>query len=580
LWPNKRGPAAFAALDAVPGLQRMPNGLIASTGLYIGTQHGISAVQAGLVARARRNLLPSLLLAPLLLGIAGCASHSAKTPQDVDAALDRDMMVSGLGDIDSIYITKPHLSQLTLAGLQQLSNLDPAIRVEGDVDDISLTRDGKLLDAEHLDDGEDASAKDWGRAAAELLREARTSSPAVAEAGSEKIYEAVFTGIIGKLDGFSRYSGADQAREERAARDGFGGIGVRISVEEGEVRITSVMHYTPAERLGLKRDDVLLEIDGDSVEGLTQQQVVNLLRGEVDSRVRLLVQRESKDEPFEVTVKRAHVVPETVSYRREGNVAYFRLFGFNSETANSLKRELKDAQAEIGKKLKGYVLDLRGNPGGLVPQSVAVANLFLQEGRIVSIHGRHPDSHQYFEASEGDVAEGRPVAVLIDGNSASAAEIVAAALQDNGRAVLIGSNSYGKGTVQNIKTLPNQGEIKLTWARFHAPSGYTLHHLGVLPTICTSGKVSAEALLSELKSGQLPQVPTLRRNAAKPDDTTALDELRRICPARRAEDPVDLELALRLIDQPSLYASAVGLAEPPAAAQLDDAAEALLPFVP
>jgi carboxyl-terminal processing protease len=558
----------------------MPNGLIANKELSVTAQNGTLAGLVGFVPRRQQPAVLPILILPLLLALAACAGTAGKTPQDIDAALDRDMMVSGLGDIESIYITKPQLSELTLAGMQQLSSLDPGLRIEGDDDDLKLLHDGSLIEAEHIEDGDEDDAKRWGRAAAELLKEARLKSPAVAEAGNEKIYETVFTGIIGKLDSFSRYSGAESAKEERAARDGFGGIGVRISVEDEQVRITSVMHYTPAERLGLKRDDIILEIDGDSVEGLTQQQVVNLLRGEVDSRVQLLVERESKDDPFEVVVKRAHVVPETVSYRREGNVAYFRLFGFNSETANSLKREIKDAKAEIGKKLKGFVLDLRGNPGGLVPQSVAVANLFLEEGRIVSIHGRHPDSHQYFEASEGDVADGKPVAVLIDGNSASAAEIVAAALQDNGRAVLIGSNSYGKGTVQNIKTLPNQGEIKLTWARFHAPSGYTLHHLGVLPTVCTSGKVSAETLLAELQSGQLPQVPTLRRNAAKPDDTEALDALRRICPARRAEDPVDLELALRLIDQPSLYASAVGLAQPPDAAQLDDAAEALLPFVP
>jgi carboxyl-terminal processing protease len=533
-----------------------------------------------LAGPARRRAMLPIVLVPLLLGMSACAGTASRSPEQGEAALDRDMMVSGLGDINSIYINRPRLDELTLAGMQQLSSLDPAIRVEGDNDDIKLFRGGSLLDAERIADGEEAGAKEWGRAAAELLGTARRSSPAVSEAGSERIYEAVFTGMIGRLDGFSRYSGAAAAKEERAARDGFGGIGVRISVEDDQVRITAVMHYTPAERMGLRRDDIILEINGDSVEGLTQVDVVNLLRGEVDSRVALLVAREGRDEPFEVSVKRAHVVPETVSYRREGNVAYFRLFSFNSETANSLKREIKDAKVEIGKALKGLVLDLRGNPGGLVPQSVAVANLFLEEGRIVSIHGRHPDSHQYFEASDGDIAEGKPIAVLIDGNSASAAEIVAAALQDNGRAVVIGSNSYGKGTVQNIKTLPNQGEIKLTWARFHAPSGYTLHHLGVLPTVCTSGKVSAEKLLAELKSGQMPQVPTLRRNSAKPDDTAALDALRRLCPARRAEDPVDLELALRLLDQPSIYASAVGLAQPPAAAQLDDAAEAQLPFVP
>ncbi|MBL8708140.1 MAG: PDZ domain-containing protein [Rhodospirillaceae bacterium] len=534
----------------------------------------------GLADAPERPSFRRWLVAPLLLALAACAGTTGKLADDKTGALDRDMLVSGLSDIDSIYINKPELSSLTLAGMQQLSSLDSAIRIEGDDDELKLLHKEQLVDAEFLKDGDDASAKQWGKAAAEILGEARRVSPAITKAGDEKIYETVFTGIVGKLDGFSRYSGADAAKEEKAARDGFGGIGVRISVEDDQVRITSVMHYTPAERLGLKRDDLVLEIDGDTVEGMTQQQVVNLLRGEVDSRVRLLIQREGKDEPFEVNVKRAHVVPETVSYRREGNVAYFRLFGFNSETSSSLKREISDAKDEIGKKLQGVVLDLRGNPGGLVPQSVAVANLFLEEGRIVSIHGRHPDSHQYFEASDGDIAGGRPIAVLIDGNSASAAEIVAAALQDNGRAVVIGTNSYGKGTVQNIKSLPNQGEIKLTWARFHAPSGYTLHHLGVLPTVCTSGAHSVDSLLAELRAGNLPQVPMVKRNTTKPDDTPALDALRRTCPSRKVEDPVDLELALKLIELPSLYAGAVGLAQPPAAAHVDDAAEALLPFIP
>ncbi len=521
-----------------------------------------------------------LVILPFVFGLYACASTASRSPEDATAALDRDMLETGLGDIDSIYITEQNIPELTLVGMQQLSTLDPDLSVEGDSDELKLLLKKTVIETETLADGEDATAKQWGKAAAKILREAREKSPKVTAAGNEKIYEAIFTGIVGKLDGFSRYAGTEAAREDKASRDGFGGIGIRISVEDGEVRITAIMHYTPAERIGLKRDDIILKIDGKSVDGLTQQQVVNELRGEVDSRVTLTLLRDGKDEPFDVSVKRAHVVPETVSYRREGDVAYFRVFSFNSETANSLKREINDAKDEIGKKIKGYILDLRNNPGGYVPQSVATANLFLDEGRIVSIHGRHPDSHQYFEATDGDIASGKPIAVLIDGNSASAAEIVAAALQDNGRAVLIGSNSYGKGTVQNIKPLPNDGEIKLTWARFHAPSGYTLHHLGVLPTICTSGQHDSDALLKELRQGDLPTVPMAKRNAAKPDDTEALDALRQSCPARKNEDPIDLELALKLIDQPNLYANAVDLADPPEDAQVDDAAEALLPFVP
>jgi carboxyl-terminal processing protease len=257
------------------------------------------------------------------------------------------------------------------------------------------------------------------------------------------------------------------------------------------------------------------------------------------------------------------VVPETVAYQRKGDVAYFRIYSFNSETTDSLKREIYDAQAEIGEDLRGYIIDLRGNPGGLLNQAVSTSNLFLNSGRIVSTIGRNPDSHQYYEASDGDITDGKPMAVLIDGNSASAAEIVAAALQDNQRAVLIGSNSYGKGTVQNIKTLPNRGEMSLTWARYHAPSGYSLHHLGVLPTICTVGEASASQLMTELAAGQLHPVPTAARNAVKPDDVAGMDALRRTCPARHEDDPIDLETAMRILNRPTLFAGALHLAEPP-----------------
>jgi carboxyl-terminal processing protease len=266
---------------------------------------------------------------------------------------------------------------------------------------------------------------------------------------------------------------------------------------------------------------------------------------------------------------RAHVVPETVAAHREGDIAYIRIYSFNAGTEEGLKHAILDAQSEIGPRLAGYILDLRDNPGGLLNQSVAVSNLFLTGGRIVSTQGRHPDSHQFFEASGNDITDGKPIAVLIDGNSASAAEIVTAALQDNDRAAVIGSNSYGKGTVQTVLDMPNKGTVTLTWARYHAPSGYTLHHLGVLPTICTVGKHSADAVMKDLALGRLPAIPTDKRNATSPDDTAGLDALRKTCPARTEDDPIDLEVAKRLLHQPNLFAEAVHLAQPPATANSD-----------
>jgi carboxyl-terminal processing protease len=512
-----------------------------------------------------RHVRGAAILALFGLAIAGCAGG----PSDTDpSALSRQMFEAGFEDIDAVYIDKPDIGGLALAGMQQLSTIDSDVTARRTGDKVELLLKNQIAFSRTVDS--DFDAEEWGGLTADVLNEATEDSEKIKTAPPEKIYEAMFSGIVGKLDQFSRYAGSQNARENRAARDGFGGIGVRISVEDEQVRVISVMHYTPAERMGLKTDDMIVEIDGESTKGLNQQQVVDRLRGPVDSKVDITLKRTEQADPFVVSITRAHVVPETVNYRREGDVAYFRIYSFNSETAESLKRAVADAEQEIGPRLRGLIIDLRDNPGGLLNQSVAVSNLFLTEGRVVSTHGRHPDSHQYFEASGDDIANGKPIVVLVDGNSASAAEIVAAALQDNRRAVVVGSNTYGKGTVQTVLPLPNQGEITLTWARFHAPSGYTLHHLGVLPSICTSIYRNADEVMRDLSTGRLPLVPTDRRNSVKPDDTKGLESLRKTCPAREQENPIDLEVAMRLVAAPEMFASAVHLAEPPQLGQNHD----------
>src|SRR5262249_37094806 len=257
------------------------------------------------------------------------------------------------------------------------------------------------------------------------------------------------------------------------------------------------------------------------------------------------------------------LVLDTVRSRHERAIASIRLSRFNQGTAESLRREIDNARSDIGSNMRGVILDLRGNPGGLLDQAVAVSDMFLNGGRVVSTHGRNPDSHQYFEATPGDILDGLPMAVLINGNSASASEIVAAALQHNDRAVVIGSNSYGKGTVQELRRLPNDGELTLTWARFHAPSGYTLHHVGVLPSICTNkNDEDATELMADLGAGRLPPLPVAQRSATSPDDTAGLDKIREVCPVYHSERAVDLDVAIRLIEQPRLHARAIALAEP------------------
>ncbi len=509
--------------------------------------------------------------------VAGCSSATSPLAANSDYERDRRMFASAYEDIDQVYIRKVDLGNAAAGGLSALASLDPKVSVRRDADKVDLLYAGKT-EAVFETTGS-FEADDWAELTANGIAAARKASLILEKADSELVYQAVFNGMLARLDDpFSRYAGRDQAAENRASREGFGGIGVRISVEDGVVRIISVMHYTPAERADLHAEDVITAVDGTSTKGLDQQAVINLLRGPVDSRVVLTIQRHGASQPLTVTIKRALVVPETVTYRREGDIAYFRIYSFNEDTAGSLRREFENARNEIGGGMRGIVLDLRGDPGGLLDQAVAVADLFMNSGRIVSTHGRNPDSHQYFEATPGDIAHGLPMAVLINGGSASASEIVAAALQDSGRAVLIGSNSYGKGTVQTVLRLPNDGEITLTWARFHAPSGYTLNHIGVLPSICTnSGDEEANDLLYQLGAGRLKPIPVQARNSTPPDDTPALDKIREICPAYRAERAVDLQVALRLLGQPRLYAEAAALAELPG--QAPGAQSALRPSV-
>lgn len=519
-----------------------------------------------------RRLFPLSLL-PSLIIIAGCAS-SVPVPAPVTKGdITKDVFEQGFEDIDTYYITKQNMANLAISGLQQLTSLDPGVAAVPIENKINLDVNQQPVDSFQIKPGMKASQ--WGKLVARVTQEAVSRSVKLQKTPSEKVYEAVLSGVVSKLDPFSHYDNPTQAAEKRAARDGFGGLGITISVEDGAVRIVSIIHYTPAERMGLKRDDLILAIDGKEMTGLSQDDVITLLRGAVGSQVTLTLSRldETKHDSdtrtrktFEVTLVRAHVVPETVSYHREGDIAYIRLYSFNSGTEESVKHAIFDAQSEIGTRLAGYILDLRDNPGGLLNQSVAVSNLFLTGGQIVSTLGRHPDSHQFYEASGNDITDGKPIVVLIDGNSASAAEILTAALQDNDRAAVIGSNSYGKGTVQTVLDLPNKGSMTLTWARYHAPSGYTLHHLGVLPTICTVGRHDADVVMKDLALGLLPAVPTDKRNTVSADDTAALDALRKTCPARMDDDPIDLEVAKRLLHQPSLFAEAVHLAQPPKAA--------------
>ncbi|WP_282609675.1 S41 family peptidase [Pelagibius sp. Alg239-R121] len=501
--------------------------------------------------------------------IVACASQDSTNPSNFDRSRADRFFVAGYRDVAESYIDEVMVNQLAIAGLESLAAIDPNISVAVEREEVRIALEGEETIRFHQPNPNDVTA--WASLTTAAISLARSKSKELEEANAERLYETVFDGMLGELDQFSRYSGREEARNNRASRDGFGGIGIRINISDEGIRVLSVMEKTPAEAAGLKAEDLIVKIDGVDTTTLSQKDAIHRLRGRLRSKVKLDVEREGHGRLLPITVTRAKIVQQTVRIKKVDEIAHITVSGFNQNTTQNLRLKVREVAQRLGPKLKGYVIDLRGNPGGLLDQAVGVSDLFITGGRIVSTHGRHPDSEQFFDAEPDDVADGLPIVVLINSNSASASEIVAAALQDSGRAVIIGSNSYGKGTVQNVFRLPNQGELALTWARFHAPSGYALHQRGVLPDICTTkGIDSAEDVLAELRQGTMPIDHNIRNISPDFDDPAAIKLLRDNCPPRQTTASIDLEVAERLLTEPSLYVRALGEVSTGTTAQLSN----------
>lgn len=489
--------------------------------------------------------------------MAACASQDTTKSSGFDTSRADRFFVASYRDVAGSYIDEVEMDRLAIAGLEGLAAIDPDISVAIERKELRIALNGEEAFSFQQPKPNDIDA--WAHLTAKAISVARTKSQELQESNTERLYETVFDGLLAELDPFSRYSGREQARKNRANREGFGGVGIRIDISDAGIRVLSVMERTPAEKAGVKAQDLILKIDGVDTRELSEKEAIQRLRGRLHSEVQLDIERAGRRTLLPIKVTRARIVPQTVRLKKVDQFAHIAVTGFNQNTTLTLRHKVREVAQKLGSDLKGYVIDLRGNPGGLLDQAVEVSDLFINDGRIVSTHGRHPDSEQFFDAEPGDIANGLPIIVLINSNSASASEIVAAALQDAGRAVVIGSNSYGKGTVQNVFPLPNQGELALTWARFHAPSGYALHQRGVLPDICTTGVIeSADDVLKALRQGTMPIDHDIRNVSPDFDDPAAIKLLRDNCPPRRTAANIDLEVAERLLSEPSLYVRALG----------------------
>ena len=354
----------------------------------------------------------------------------------------------------------------------------------------------------------------------------RVRSDYVEPVTDDKLVQAAINGMLAGLDPHSRYLDEKSFKEFQTQTHGeFGGLGMEVTEENGILKVVSPIDDTPAARAGIKPSDYIVQIDGQSVVDISLQEAVERMRGPIDSEVKLTIRREGR-EPFDVTLKRAEIKVQAVKARVQDNVDYIRISSFSENAAKGLSDALDKAKQQAGNSLTGVVLDLRNNPGGLLDQAVAVASDFLDGGEVVSTKGRRTDdSHEYDAKPNGDRVKNLPVVVLINGGSASASEIVAGALQDRRRAVVLGTKSFGKGSVQTVIPMPGAGAVLLTTARYYTPSGRSIQAKGIDPDITVE-----PAKLEKIAEPNMPHEADLRRALANPDAASAAQPGQAVAP--------------------------------------------------
>ncbi|PKP70987.1 MAG: peptidase S41 [Alphaproteobacteria bacterium HGW-Alphaproteobacteria-4] len=368
----------------------------------------------------------------------------------------------------------------------------------------------------------------------------------VEEVDSQKLIEAAINGMLTSLDPHSSYLPPDDYADMRVqTRGSFGGLGIEVTQEEGFVKVVSPMDGTPADAAGIQAGDFITHVDGESVLGLTLDQAVDKMRGPVGSEIIITVVRDGRPEPFDVSIIRDTIKLTAVKGRTEGKAVVLRISTFNDQTFANLEESIAAAIAELGgiDNVSGFVIDLRNNPGGLLTQAIKVSDAFLDAGEIVSTRGRDPSQSERFNAQPGDLAQGKPVVVLINGGSASASEIVTGALQDHHRAIVVGTKSFGKGSVQTVMPIRGDGAMRLTTSRYYTPSGRSIQSLGIAPDIVVQQPPRAPVTAEEPASATTAnRNEAALRGAITNDSMTEDEKAQFLAEQQRAEDAAKLRV--------------------------------------
>jgi carboxyl-terminal processing protease len=328
------------------------------------------------------------------------------------------------------------------------------------------------------------------------------------------LMENAINGMLAALDPHSSYMNPKIYKDMQIQTRGeFGGLGIEVTMEQGVIKVVSPIDDTPAAKAGIQSGDLIFALDGEPVQGLTLQEAVEKMRGKVGSTIKISVRRASVKDPFDLSLTRETIKVKSVRYRLEGDVGYIRITSFTEQTTSGMLDAVEKMKKEAGNKLRGFVLDLRNNPGGLLDQAISVCDAFLEKGEIVSVKARKAEDVQRWNAKPGDVASGMPIVVLVNGGSASASEIVAGALQDHRRAIILGTRTFGKGSVQTIMQVTGGGAIRLTTALYFTPSGRSIQKEGIKPDIEVE-----QAKVETIQQRMGFREENLRRSIANPID--------------------------------------------------------------
>ncbi|MHA1597524.1 MAG: S41 family peptidase [Alphaproteobacteria bacterium] len=428
------------------------------------------------------SLLQKPRLGILVLGIAaGAFSAQSLTGCSVDAA--RTPLARVIDQIGYGGLSKDAIKELTRFNVAYKQAIDPTLP--------NFDADGSIKGSEtqrsHFRDAFMQVRRDYVRQVpdAELIDNAITGMMEAKpeQKTSDGLIEVALDKMMVSLDPHSRYLNPKEYKEMRESNRGeFGGLGIEVTMQDGYVKVIAPIQDTPAAKAGVQAGDLITHLDGVAIKGKTLGQAVQLMRGKPGTSIRLTVSR-ADTAPFDVDIIRAVIHVRSVKWRLEGDVGYVRVTRFDENIETGIEEALKDIKGQLGDGLVGIVLDLRSNPGGLLHQSLALSDAFLEDGVIVSVRGRHASRERSFEADSGDLIDGLPIVVLMNDNSASASEIVAGALQDHGRGIVMGQRSYGKGSVQTIMPLPVEGALKLTTQLYYSPSGRAIQARGIYPDI-------------------------------------------------------------------------------------------------